>query len=100
MLDFGFPELLVIVALAVVVLGPKEIPKVMHALGRVVRRLQYVRYAMSTQFDDFMRANDLDGIRKSVNFEEKDFDEAAADLDEDIMVPLPSGQDVEEGRDE
>ncbi len=54
MLDFGFPELLLIMAVAVLVIGPNEIPAVMRALGRVVRRLQYVRYAFSRQFEEFM----------------------------------------------
>ena len=86
MLDFGFPELLLIMAVAVLVIGPKEIPKIMLALGRLMRRLQYVRYAFSQQFEEFMRENDLEDIRKSVNFEAKDFDEEAAD--EDLMKPI------------
>ena len=92
MLDFGFPELLVIVALAVLVVGPAEIPKIMVGLGRIVRRLQYVRFAVSQQFEDFMREHDLQDVREQVNFESRDFDEAAAD--EDII-----GKPVEEGKD-
>ena len=70
MLDFGWTELFLIIAVAVIVIGPKEIPVLMVALGRVVRRLQYIKYAISQQFDDVMRDADLDDIRKSVNFEE------------------------------
>lgn len=86
MLDFGWPELLLIIAIAILVIGPDEIPVVMVTLGRIMRRLSYVRYAISQQFEDVMRDADLDDIRKSVNFEAKDeqgndieFDEAAAD---------------------
>lgn len=79
MLDFGFFELLVIVAVAILVIGPKDIPGVMRGLGRIVRRLQYVRFAVSQQFEDFMKTQDLNDIRQQVNFEEKQFDEAAAD---------------------
>lgn len=87
MLDFGWPELLIIMAVGVLVIGPKEIPGIMRTLGRLVRRLQYVRYAFSQQFEEFMQDSDLDDIRKSVNFEARDTDEAAAD--EDVMEPLP-----------
>ncbi len=83
MLDFGFPELLVIMALAVLVVGPSEIPKLMVGLGRLVRRLQYMRFAVSRQFDEFMEDNDLQDIRSQVNFEARDFDEALGDEDED-----------------
>lgn len=81
MLDFGFPELLVIMALAVLVIGPKEIPGLMLGLGRIVRRLQYVRYALSQQFENFMEQSDLADIRDQVNFEapKGNFDEAAED---------------------
>ena len=79
MFDFGWAELLVIVAIGILVIGPNEIPVLMRTIGRLVRRLQYVRYAFTQQFEDFMQENDLDDIRKSVNFEAKNFDEAEAD---------------------
>lgn len=88
MLDFSWPELLMIAVVALVVIGPKEIPQIMHVLGRFVRRLQYVRFAMSQQFDDFMKEHDLEDIRKAANTRPDTlFDEAAADEDE--MIPLP-----------
>lgn len=79
MLDFGLSELLIIMVIAVLVIGPQDIPKVMATIGRVVRRLQYVRFAVSRQFEDFMQEHDLDDMRSHVNFEAKVFDEAEAD---------------------
>lgn len=88
MLDFSWAELFVIIALGVILVGPDEIPKVMVTLGRIVRRLQYARYAISQQFDDIMRTADMDDIRKSVNFEApEDTDEAAEDDPEDVLPP-------------
>lgn len=88
MLDFGWAELLIIVAVAVFVIGPKDIPKIMHSLGRLVRRLQYIRFAISKQFDDLLEEGDIEELRKGVNFEatrsdedveqEKDDDKSAA----------------------
>lgn len=84
MLDFGWPELFLIIAVAVIVIGPDEIPVLMVALGRIVRRIQYIKFAISQQFDDVMRDADLDDIRKSVNFEAPDdiSEENEADADE------------------
>lgn len=82
MLDVGWSEVLVIGAVAAVVIGPEELPGVMRTLGRLARRLHYVKYALSQQFEDFMRLQDMDDIRKQVNFESKDskdFNEAEAD---------------------
>lgn len=93
MLDFGISELLVIAALAVIVIGPKELPTVMLMLGRIVRRFQYIRYVFTSQFDEFMEDADLKGLRTSVNFEADDegvpsggFDEG--DADEEFMREL------------
>ncbi len=88
MLDFGWAELFLIMAVAVLVIGPKEIPGLMRGIGRLFRRFQYMKHSISQQFDDFM---DEEGLNEAVNFEAKhtgdeDFDEAAED--EDIMVPL------------
>ncbi len=85
MLDFGWVELFLIVAVAVIVIGPDEIPAVMVALGRIARRLQYIKFAISQQFEDIMHDSDLEDIRKSVNFEAKDFDEAESDADYHVI---------------
>ena len=102
MLDFGWTELVVIMALAVLVIGPDEIPALMRGLGNIMRRLSYIKYAFTSQFDEFMREADLDDIRNSVNFEtarrSDEFDEGAED--EDVMVPLPPSPAPEEDKDE
>ena len=88
MLDFGWAELFLVMAVAVLVIGPNEIPSLMRGFGRLFRRFQYMKHSISQQFDDFM---DGEGLNEAVNFEAKheggeDFDEAAED--EDVMVPL------------
>ena len=64
MLDFSWSELLMVAVVAVLAIGPKQIPDVLYGLGRIVRRLQYMRFAMSKQFDDFMEKSDLAEMRK------------------------------------
>ena len=87
MLDFGWAELFVVMAVAVFAIGPKEIPGLMRGLGRLFRRFQYMKYSISQQFDDFM---DAEGLNEAVNFEARadeaaEFDEAAED--EDVQPP-------------
>jgi Sec-independent protein translocase protein TatA len=78
-LGFSWAEILLTSAVALVVIGPKDIPKVMFELGRVVRRLQYMKFAMSQQFEDFLKEHDLDDLRHGVNFEARDKIEIEAD---------------------
>ena len=99
MLDFGWAELFLIMAVSVLVIGPNEIPNLMRGLGRLFRRFQYMKYAITQQFDEFMEVGDIKDLQDSVNFEAKpdgheDFDEAAED--EDLLPP----SNKEEGKHE
>lgn len=109
MLDFGWAELLILVAVAVFVIGPKDIPNIMYGLGRVIRRVQYIRFAVSQQFEDIMNSGDIEELRKGVNFEAKRNEQAVldeAEFDEDIVEDKQNkskqGTDVqqEEGDDD
>lgn len=95
MFDVGWSEMLVIGVIAVLVIGPKDIPKIMYQVGRFARRLQYMRFAMSQQFDEVLRAGDIEELRKGVNFEAPKTDEKSAD--EDFSPPDPpvhGGKDI------
>ncbi len=79
MFDIGWSEMLLVVVVAVLVIGPKDIPKILYQVGRFTRRLQYMRYAMTQQFDDVLKAGDIEELRRGVNFEAPKTDEKAAD---------------------
>jgi len=98
MFGIDWAEMLVIAVIAVVVIGPKDIPKIMYQLGRVARRLQYAKFAMSQQFDEILKAGDIEELRKSVNFEAPKTDEKAADEeghDHHTIKPLENPEDKE-----
>lgn len=95
MFDVGWSEMLVIAAVAVLVIGPKDIPKIMYQVGRFFRRLQYMKFAMTQQFDDILRAGDIEELRRGVNFEAPRSEAKVAaerELDEDYpeLKPPPS----------
>lgn len=54
MFDIGWTELLLIGVLILFLFGPEDIPKIMYNLGRIVKRFKYMKFALSSQFDDFM----------------------------------------------
>ena len=63
MLDFGLPELILIMIVLILVIGPQQIPEIMYNLGRIMRRVNYMRFALSRQFEDFM--HDMDTEKRS-----------------------------------
>lgn len=103
MLDFGWPELIVIIAVAVLVIGPKDIPQLMYGMGRMVRRLQYMRYALTSQFDDFMREDDLEEMRNAASHRAhlEDTDEADADAEiEEMEMMFRADENEKERKDD
>ncbi len=64
MLDFSGSEFLVVLLVALIAIGPKQLPEVLYTLGKVFRRLQYIRFALSKQFEDLMEQVDLQEMRK------------------------------------
>ena len=88
MLGFSWSEVMLVIVVAVLAVGPKQLPEVLHGLGKIVRRMQYMRYAMTKQFDDFMDQADLKELRDQTSriVPKEFFDEAGADAD--LMKPL------------
>ena len=59
----------------------------MFQVGRLARRAQYLKFAMSRQFEDFLKEHDLDlNDPRHVNFEAKNTDELMADQE---YLPRP-----------
>jgi len=54
MLDFGWAEFALIGLVLLLVIGPKDIPNLMYQAGKIFRRLHYMKFALSQQFDNFM----------------------------------------------
>lgn len=97
MLDFGWLELFLITVLVVLFVGPQDLPRVMVALGRIARRLSYVRYAISQQFEEVMRDADLEDIRKAVNFDENVKD-GLEDSESDEVFAMMGMKEKEKGK--
>ena len=51
MLDVAWPELFVIGAVALVAVGPKDLPKVMHAIGRWAGKARKFAIEMHNSFE-------------------------------------------------
>ncbi len=67
MLDFGWSELVLILAIAVFVIGPDEIPSVLKNIGRLFRKLQSLKSEFSYQIDELMIEDDIEEFRKNHN---------------------------------
>ncbi len=66
MFDIAWSELALIAAVALIVIGPKDLPRVMRNLGQWTRRARGMAAEFQRNLDDMMREAELDEIRKEV----------------------------------
>lgn len=67
MLDIGWTELLVIAVILIVVVGPKDLPPMIRAFGKMTKRLRQTAGEFRSQFDEALREAELDDLKKSVD---------------------------------
>ena len=53
MFDIAWSELLLIAVIALIFIGPKELPQVLHNLGRMTAKLRRSADDFRRQFEDF-----------------------------------------------
>jgi sec-independent protein translocase protein TatB len=66
MFDFAWSELAVIAAVALVVIGPKDLPRVMRVAGFWVRKARAVAHEFQQSLDQMVRESELEDVRKQV----------------------------------
>jgi len=75
MLDLGWSELLVIGIVALIVVGPKDLPRMLRTLGRYAAKAKSVAREFQRSMDDAARQADLDELR-----------DVKKDLDRDVTA--------------
>ncbi|EPE98469.1 Sec-independent protein translocase protein TatB [Rhizobium grahamii] len=66
MFDIGWTELLVIAVVLIVVVGPKDLPPMLRAFGKMTQRARKVAGEFRAQFDEALREADLDDVRQTL----------------------------------
>lgn len=64
--QFGFSELLFLVIIALIILGPKDLSLTMRKLGQFVARGRSMANEFRAAFDDIARQAELDDLRKEI----------------------------------
>lgn len=67
MFDIGWSELVVIGVVALVVIGPKELPGMLRTVGGAIAKIRRMAGEFQSQFQEAMREAELDEARKSVD---------------------------------
>lgn len=92
MLDIGWTELLVIAVVLIVVVGPKDLPPMLRAFGKMTSNFRKMAGDFRAQFDEALRESEMDDVRKTISDAQKLNPTNAL---RDAMNPLRQmGQDI------
>jgi sec-independent protein translocase protein TatB len=65
--DVGWSEMLLIVAVAIVVIGPKDLPRALYAAGKFTRKIKIFTGDIQRSLDKIMHEAELDEITREAN---------------------------------
>lgn len=109
MFDVGWSEMLVIAVVMIVVVGPKDLPKMLRTFGKMTAKVRGMAGDFQKQFNEALKEAELDDVKKSVDSlrsmnpaseikkQLNPFEKAAADVRaglQSAMAPKPSTSSV------
>ncbi len=66
MFDLSWSEILIVLIVALVVVGPKDLPRLMHMVGRWLGKARAMANEFRKSFDEMARQGELDELRKEI----------------------------------
>jgi sec-independent protein translocase protein TatB len=90
MFDIGWSELLVIAAVALIVIGPKELPGVLRSVGHWMGKIRRMASDFQGQFNEAMREAEMSDLKKHADDLNQNVKSLTSDLD-----PYGIARDVE-----
>ena len=67
MLDMSWGEVMLIGGVALIVIGPKDLPKALRTVGQITSKLRRMAGEFQMQFNEAIREAELDEVRKGVD---------------------------------
>lgn len=89
--SLGFNEIIILGILALVVVGPKDLPLLFRKLGRWTAKLRGMAQEFRTGFDELARQAELDELKREVDALRRTTN--ISDISRELTKPLPTLED-------
>jgi sec-independent protein translocase protein TatB len=96
MFDIGWSELVVIGVVALIFIGPKELPSLLRNIGQVMTKLRRMASEFQGQFQEALREAELDELRKQAEKLSSEVTSAAGNPLEKVTGELQAMVDAPE----
>jgi len=94
--QFGFAEMIVLALLAIIVVGPKDLPKLMRTLGQFMAKVRAMGQEFKDAFEDMDASDEITAMRQEIeelknlgkleNLSDGEFANEMRELDNDIRA--------------
>jgi sec-independent protein translocase protein TatB len=90
--DLSPTHILIVLIVALVVVGPKDLPKLLHRIGKFVGKMRGMANEFRASFDEMARQSELDDLRKEVEAMRK---ASQAAIPQDLGIEAQMKSDAE-----
>jgi len=66
MLDIGWTEIAIIAILAILVIGPKDLPKAMRSIAKIIGKTKAMMREFQNNLDEMIKETELDEVKKQI----------------------------------
>ena len=93
MMDLSWSHILIVLIVALVVVGPKDLPRLMRMTGRWVAKARAMADQFRKSFDDMARQSELDELRAELD--SLRHERPLADVDRALHAPVLPAETAE-----
>ena len=97
MFDIGWTEILILAVVSLFVIGPKDIPKFLGYIGRLIGKIRGITSDFRETVDDAIKNSELEEVRKEISFTDpelsKNFNEILNPVNKGTQNKSESGDD-------
>src|ERR1700735_922493 len=90
MFDLSWTHILIVLVVALLVVGPKDLPRMMHTVGKWVGKARGMADQFRKSFDDMTKEAELDELRNEIDAlrRERPLAGLASDMHQSILPPV------------
>ncbi len=67
MFDIGWSEIAIIVVVGIIIIGPKDLPRVLRVMGQMVGKAKALTREFRGHVDDIIRESELDEVKRQID---------------------------------
>jgi TatA/E family protein of Tat protein translocase len=83
--NIGFPELMVILVIALLVFGPKKLPEVGQSVGKAIREFRKATEGIKSKIEDEISASEIKSVKDDIQSVKTEIQGVKENITKDVV---------------